>query len=182
MIGAKLVGRFGRYTAMKDYLTFLTAAGLILKAEPQIHFIAAGPNVDSANQELTAHIAALGINEHVHLLGERNDLPALTAWLDIAVSSSAFGEGFPNVVGEAMASAVPVVATDVGDTAWVLGSTGKLVPPGDARALADACLELLRLPREVRRSIGESGRQRVEEQFSLANAVQQFGAHMHFVL
>jgi glycosyltransferase involved in cell wall biosynthesis len=168
------IGRFGRFTAMKDYPTFLEAAALIVKAQPQAQFILVGTGVDATNSELTTLIAKLGLQAHVHLLGERSDLPTITASLDIAVSSSAFGEGFPNVVGEAMACGVPVVATDIGDTAWVMGDTGTLVPAKDPTKLAEACLHLLNLPEAERRALGEKGRQRITEHFSLASVLQHF--------
>jgi glycosyltransferase involved in cell wall biosynthesis len=168
------IGRFGRFTAMKDFPTFLEAAALIVKEVPQAEFILVGTGVDATNSELTALIAKLGLQTHVHLLGERNDLPAITASLDIAVSSSAFGEGFPNVVGEAMACGIPVVATDIGDTAWVMGDTGTLVPAKDPTKLAEACLHLLNLPEAERRALGEKGRQRITEHFSLASVLQHF--------
>ncbi|MCX6856471.1 MAG: glycosyltransferase [Verrucomicrobia bacterium] len=110
----------------------------------------------------------------MHLLGEREDLPELTASLDLVVSSSAFGEGFPNVVGEAMACAVPIVATDIGDTAWVVGDTGRLVPPCDPVALAKACIETLNLSIEQRTQQGQSARQRIKDHFSLTSVLTQF--------
>jgi glycosyltransferase involved in cell wall biosynthesis len=168
------IGRFGRYTAMKDYPTFLEAAAIMVKEVPQAEFILVGTGVDASNSELTSLIEKLGIQKHVHLLGERSDLPAITASLDIAVSSSAFGEGFPNVVGEAMACGIPVVATDIGDTAWVMGDTGTLVPAKDPTKLAEACLDLLDLPEAERRALGEQGRQRITEHFSLASVLQHF--------
>lgn len=168
------IGRFGRFTAMKDYPTFLEAAALIVKEVPQTEIILVGTGVDATNSELTSHIEKLGIQKHVHILGERSDLPDITASLDIAVSSSAFGEGFPNVVGEAMACGVPVVATEIGDTAWVMGDTGTLVPAKDPAKLAEACLHLLNLPEAERRALGEKGRQRITEHFSLASVLQHF--------
>ncbi len=164
---------------MKDYPTFLEAAALIVKQVPQAEFILVGTGVDATNSELTSLISKLGIQKHVHLLGERSDLPAITASLDLAVSSSAFGEGFPNVVGEAMACGVPVVATDIGDTAWVMGDTGRLVPAKDPQALAAACLEVLSLPSEKRHELGENGRQRIAEHFSLASVLAHFDSALN---
>jgi len=168
------LGRFGRYAAMKDYPTFLDAAALIVKKAPQAEFVLVGTGVDEQNEELTTHIHRLNLTKNVQLMGERHDLPELTASLDIAVSSSAFGEGFPNVVGEAMACGVPVVATDIGDTAWVMGDTGRLVPPRNPVALAQACLDILRLPDEERRVLGHEGRERIENHFSLQSVIAEF--------
>lgn len=168
------IGRFGRFTAMKDYPTFLSAAALLVKDEPGAEFLLAGTDVDDRNTELTQLIEQLDLRSHVRLLGERSDLPEITASLDLAVSSSAFGEGFPNVVGEAMASAVPVVATDIGDTAWVMGDTGRIVPAKDPQALANACRDILRLPAGQRHELGMKGCQRIKEHFSLQSVLSEF--------
>ena len=157
---AILIGRFGRNSAMKDYPMFIEAMKLV----PNAHAIIAGTG--------TSELASLPAN--VHLLGERTDLPRLTAALDIACSSSAFGEGFPNVVAEAMCSGVPCVVTDVGDSAWLLQDAGKVVPPNDAHALAAALNELIALPSHERHALGERGRQRIMDHFSLPAVVAQF--------
>ena len=77
----------------------------------------------------------LPLEARVHLLGKRQDIPRLTAALDIA---SSFGEGLPNVIGEAMACGIPCVVTDVGDSALIVGETGKVVPPRNPAALSVA--------------------------------------------
>lgn len=156
---AGLIGRFGRNASMKDYPTFIAAAKLITQQRPDTQFIIVGAGTEE-----------LKVPANIQLLGERHDLPELTASLHIAVSSSAFGEGFPNVVGEAMACAVPVVATDIGDTRWVMGDTGRLVPPGDPAALAQACIELL--DAGVTRDL--AARTRIEQQFSIESVLQKF--------
>ena len=168
------IGRFGRYTAMKDYPTFLEAAALITQELPDTQFLLVGTGVDPANSELTDRISQLSLDDCVKLLGEREDLPELTASLDLVVSSSAFGEGFPNVIGEAMACGIPIVATDIGDTAWVVGETGRLVPAGDPQALATACLDTLKLSADQRHQLGMAGRQRIADHFSLRSVLTQF--------
>lgn len=169
-----LIGRFGRYTAMKDYPTFLRAAARIIQQMPDVQCLLAGTGVDAENAELAELVQQLGLTNHVQLLGERQDLPELTASLDLVVSSSAFGEGFPNVVGEAMACALPVVATDIGDTAWVMGETGRLVPAKDPAALAAACLEVLHLSPALRHQSGQAGRERILAHFSLNRVLSLF--------
>jgi len=143
--GVISIGRFGRYVPMKDFDTFLEAARIIREAEPRARFILAGSNVTSANAGFVANVARLGLTEHVALLGERDDMELLTSSLDIAVSSSAFDEGFPNVVGEAMASGVPVVATNIGDTSTLVGDAGASVPPRSPEAIAAACLDIIHM-------------------------------------
>jgi glycosyltransferase involved in cell wall biosynthesis len=78
----------------------------------------------------------LGLKDCLVWLGERDDMPAIYNTLDILCSSSSYGEGLPNVVIEAMSCGVPAVVTDVGDSAYVVGDTGIVVPPKDPKALA----------------------------------------------
>ncbi len=65
------------------------------------------------------------------LLGRRSDIPRIQASLDIASSSASSGEGFPNIIGEAMSCGVPCVVTSVGDSAEIVGDCGIVVEPGD---------------------------------------------------
>jgi len=154
-----LIGRFGRNAAMKDYPTFIEAAKLIHAKHPEARFIIVGTETEK-----------LDVPSFIEVLGERHDLPELTASLNIAVSSSSFGEGFPNVIGEAMACAVPAVATDIGDTRWFMGQTGHIVRPGDPQALANACMEIL--DADITQDL--VARERIERHFSLQNALKQF--------
>jgi glycosyltransferase involved in cell wall biosynthesis len=110
-----LIGLICRFHPMKDHANFLQAAALLLKEYPDIHFLMAGTEVDSANQFLQHCIQTLGISKQTHLLGERRDIPRIMAALDIACLSSAYGEAFPLVLAEAMSCSVPCVVTDVGE-------------------------------------------------------------------
>jgi glycosyltransferase involved in cell wall biosynthesis len=101
-------------------------------------------------------------------------MPRLTAALDVATTTSAYGEGFPNVVGEAMACGIPCVVTDVGDSALIVGSTGKVVPTRDPDALAAAWRALLDSGTETRMRLGLAARRRVEEHFSLPHIVTRY--------
>jgi glycosyltransferase involved in cell wall biosynthesis len=117
-----------------------------------------------------------GLGDRVSLLGERTDIPEVVAGFDLAALSSAWGEGFPNVVGEAMASGVPCVATDVGDCRWVIGPHGAIVPPRQSEALASALGRLLDLDPQARQQLGLAGRARILQQFSLQEVVSQYEA------
>lgn len=167
-----LIGLIARYHPMKDHHNFLGAAAL-LHDKPKVHFILAGESVDTNNKDLLRTIENLGLSSRVHLLGQRSDIPEITAALDIA-SSSSFSEGFPNTIGEAMACAVPCVVTDVGDSAWIVGQTGRVVPPRDAPALARAWQELIDMGPERRQALGRQARQRVRDNFSLDHVVRQY--------
>lgn len=171
---AFLIGLIGRFHPMKDHANFLKAAALLLKKNPNKHFILAGKNVDSNNHILLQLIHDLGIINHVHLLGERRDIPRLTAALDIVSLSSAYGEAFPLVIGEAMSCGVPCVVTSIGDSAWIVGDTGRFVPPRSADALANAWQELIDLGVERRQILGKAARKRIIESFSLETVVSQY--------
>jgi glycosyltransferase involved in cell wall biosynthesis len=139
-----------------------------------IAFVLAGHGIDPSNVRLTTLIRQLTLSSKVLLLGERQDVPKLMAALDIATMASAWGEGFPNVLGEAMACGVPCVATDVGDCAYIIADTGKIVPPKDPQALAAAWRALIAVGAEGRKQLGDKARRRVAEHFSLLEIVNQY--------
>ncbi|MBD2138458.1 glycosyltransferase [Anabaena sp. FACHB-1237] len=179
---AVLIGLICRYHPMKDHNNFLQAAALLLKKYPNIYFILAGNNVDKNNDNLYQLIQELGIVERVYLLGESSDMPQLTAALDIATSASAYGEAFPLVVGEAMSCGVPCVVTDVGDSAWIVDNTGKVVTPRNSQALAEAWQELIVMTLDKRQALGKAARQRIIECFSLDSIVAQYEALYETIL
>ena len=172
--GAVLVGLVGRYHPMKDHRNFLNAAALLGKEFPDVHFLLAGNEVNADNPVLNAMLVEFGLERRVFLLGERKDIPQLNAALDIASSASAWGEGFANAIGEAMSCAVPCVVTDVGDSAWIVDETGRVVPKRDPVALAAAWKSLIMLSRDERQALGNLARQRVIENFSLGAVVKQY--------
>jgi glycosyltransferase involved in cell wall biosynthesis len=168
-----LIGLIGRYHPVKDHDNFLKAAALLLKTHPDTQFVLCGKQVDSKNRSLGELIHNLQITEQVHLLGERHDIPRITAALDVSASSSRT-EGFPNVIGEAMSSGVPCVATDVSDLAVILGETGRIVPPGNPVALATALAELIEIGPEGRAALGARARSRIVAHYSLDEEVAQY--------
>jgi len=170
-----LIGLIGRYHPLKDHRTFLQAAALLLKNYPDAQFVLAGKQIDWNNEALRGQVQQLGMVERVHLLGERLDMPRLTAALDVATSSSC-EEGFPNVIGEAMSCGVPCVVTDVSDLPWIVGDTGRVVSRRDPAALAEAWRELIELSPPARAALGVAARSRVTEWFSLNSVVEQYEA------
>jgi len=170
---AMVVGLVARFDKQKDHLSFLQAAQTVAARLPNCRFLLAGRGCDRGNRQLMQWIQEQGLLDRVHVLGERRDVPAVHAALDIAVSSSTI-EGFPNAIGEAMACAVPCVVTDVGDCRFVVGDAGLVVAPRDPDALAGAIVRLINLPAEERKSIGERGRQRVKAEFAMAPVVEKF--------
>ena len=131
-----VVGMCARVDPMKDHDNFVKAAAMFVETAPEARFALIGAGTNEQGSALDRAIRESGIAERFVRLGLRQDLCRLHAALDIATLSSAFGEGFPNVLAEAMACGVPCVATDVGDSASIVGDTGLIVPPHDATALA----------------------------------------------
>jgi len=169
-----LVGLIARCDPMKDHETFFRGAGLLIRRLPAVHFLLGGAGVSTENPPLAQMARKNGLDGRVHFLGPRDDIPRLTAALDLGTSASVFGEGFCNAIGEAMACGVPCVATDVGDSAPIIGHTGRVVPPRDASALADAWASLLGMPEKDRRALGAAARERIASLFQLRQIIRKY--------
>ena len=97
-----------------------------------------------------------------------------SAFISVPSLSSAFGEGLPLVLAEAMACGIPCVATDSGDAAVIVGDTGRIVPPRNPAALAAAWQQILASTADARRMLGERARARVREHYDLAGVVARY--------
>jgi glycosyltransferase involved in cell wall biosynthesis len=170
-----LVGLIGRWEPQKNHAGFFSAAAALHLRRPDVHFLLAGKGVDGSNQTIQRTLAANGLVLVTHLLGQRDDAPRLIAALDVLASSS-HGEAFPNVLGEAMASGVPCAVTDVGDSAYIVGDTGRVVCSGDTDGLAHASESLLKLAVEASGALGARARARVAELFEIGKIVRQYEA------
>jgi glycosyltransferase involved in cell wall biosynthesis len=159
---------------MKDHATFLEAAAHLVASGSTAHFICAGSGVDSRNAALMDTISRRGLEDRVHLLGEEPDPAGLLPGLDLLCSSSAWGEGFPNVVGEAMACGVPCVVTEVGDSARLVDSTGRVVPPRDPMRLAEGMSALLSEGEDARTARSLLARQRIVQAYSLSATAARY--------
>lgn len=169
-----LIGVIGRDNPMKDHANFIRASALLIKKHQNVHFLMIGKGVDYDNLVLTQLIHELAIEHQISLLGERTDISRLVSSLDILTSSSAYGESFPLVIGEAMACGVPCVVTDVGDSAWIVGVTGYVVPPRDPQSLANAWNDLIEMGAERQADLGKAARERIATEFSLDSVVNQY--------
>jgi glycosyltransferase involved in cell wall biosynthesis len=171
-----MIGLPARYHPMKDHDTFLDAAAILVTIRPEVRFALLGAGIEPANRALAKALAGRGLSDRVLLLGERDDMAGIYAAFDIATLSSAFGEGFPNVLGEAMASALPCVATDSGDAAELLGRTGIVVQPRDPQALAAAWRKLIDAGAEGRRLLGNEARERIAGEYGIGTVVARYEA------
>ncbi len=171
--GTQLVSLIARDNPQKNHAGFLEAASYVHATRPDVHFVLAGTGIDQNNHRLKSLIERLGLQKNVHLLGRRDDIPRLMSSC-ILVSSSSFGEAFPNVLGEAMACEVPCVVTDVGDSAEIVGDLGKVVDAGDMLGLARNIVEIIDMKSEERTELGRVGRERVLEHYEISDITRRY--------
>lgn len=176
-----LVGLVARFHPLKDHRTFLQAAAYLHAELPDVRFVLCGEGVNWQNAELSQWVRQAGLEGVCYLLGRRDDMPQVTAALDVA-SSSSVGEAFPLSIGEAMACGVPCVVTDVGDSAAIVGDTGIVVPPRDARSLAQGWRSVLELSQAQRIVWEARARQRILENYGLAHVASEYARLYQAVL
>jgi len=168
-----VVGCVARFNYYKDHANLIRAAGLLAKRAERARFLLVGRDMVGTNQKLTELIHQTGYADRFALLGERDDVVACLSAMDVFCQPSR-SEAFPTALGEAMAIGLPCVATEVGDTALLLGDAGVLVPKEDAAALAAALERILTLTEEQRQELGARARQRVAENFSMAHFKRRY--------
>jgi len=176
-----LIGIVGRLDPMKDYPTFLEAAALVAGRKQGMRFVSVGAGPHDYVAHLREQARRLGLEGRMIWAGPRADLPSVYNALDLLVSSSAFGEGFSNVLGEAMACGVPCIATDVGDAREILGDAGILVLRRNPEALADGIMVLLDRLSLERVSLCAAVRHRISENFSTGTLVQRTKAALEAI-
>ena len=154
-----LAAHVARVDPMKDHATLLKAMNEL----PDVELLLIGLGTEQ-----------LASRSNWHGLGRRGDVPRLLAACDLIVSSSAYGEGFSNALAEGMAAGLPAVATNVGDAARIVGESGRIVPPRDATALAEAIRELAFEPLTFRATRRLHARTLIDKQFSIAENIAAF--------
>jgi glycosyltransferase involved in cell wall biosynthesis len=179
---AVVVGRIGRWHAMKDWPTFFHAMALIRREFPNLSVLAAGPGVTMDNTALRQLLRATGMQDYTTLLGPIDDTLPFYRACDVVVSSSAWGEAFPNVLAEALAAGTPVVSSDVGDSAIIVADPERIVPPEDPTALGNSTLRLLRMPEWEREAIGRLHSHRIQATYSREAMVESYLEAYHGVL
>jgi len=169
---ARVVGHVARFHPMKDHALFLRAAVRVAEENQDVCFLLVGREVELENPALKELIPK-DLEDRFLCLGERQDIVSLMQAMDLFCLSS-WSEAFPNVLGEAMATGVPCVTTDVGDSAFIVGDTGVVVPSGDDDALFNGLMGVLDKAPEGRRALGRGARERIEANFGLAAVVDQY--------
>jgi len=163
---APLVGLVANIRGSKGHDVFLDAAGAVLAREPAARFLIVGDGIGF--DDVRRRVGALGLDAAVRMTGFRRDVPEVMAALDVLVLPSIRSEAASQVIPQALAVGTPVVATDVGGSGELVrdGDTGRLVPPGDAPALARAILDCL-ADRGAARAMARRGQALVRERHSL---------------
>jgi glycosyltransferase involved in cell wall biosynthesis len=164
---SQVVGWVGRFNDDKDVQGFVRATALLVERFPRLRLVMVGKDIDANNDLLHEWIAQTGFAERFILLGERRDVPACLGLMNVFCLSSRT-EAFPLVVGEAMASGLPCVVTDVGDAAMLVADTGVVVSKEDARALADGLASVLDTPLSDRLELGRRAEARIRAHFSMS--------------
>ena len=168
----KIIGHLSRWHRDKDHAALLATFALVKARRPDVLLVLAGAGLDPGNEELMAEIDSRQLRGAVVLLGVVPSPSTLYPAFD-AFALTSIREGFPNVLGEALASGVPCVSTDVGGCREVVGDAA-VFPVGDVVGLAGALVELLDEPTEVRARRAVAGRQRIAEMYGLASLGRRY--------
>ena len=172
-LDAVVVGHIARLHPMKNHAGFVRAAVHVAGGTDMAHFLLVGRGVDRTNEKLNQLIPD-AVRRQFHFMGERGDIPDVMRMLDVLCQSSSWGDASANVLGEAMASGVPCVSTDVGDSEAVVGETGIVVPARSERDLAEAIRRLVSMPAAERAALGDSARRRVEQRYEISGVVDRY--------
>ena len=138
----------------------------VIKLHKKVRYLLIGRDLDQRNTILMEWINNTGFSDHFLLAGEKHNIADYMSAMDIFCLSS-ITEGFPNVVGEAMASALPCVVTSVGDVQKITGNNAILVEPKNKKLLSDGIVEMLNLDDEKRLEIGLNGRKKIEKEYPI---------------
>ncbi len=154
-----------RLDPMKDHRTFIEAARLTAAVRKDVRFLALGRGSEAERAALGALVRDAALVDRVAFQPDETRVEDLYNAADIVTLTSAFGEGFPNVLGEAMSCGRMCASTDAGDAKVVIGDAGRIVPVRSPEALSQAWLELLALSSDTRADLERRARQRIEENF-----------------
>lgn len=170
------IGSIGRFNLDKNQRLFIVTASILIKKFPKLKFLIVGKDNTKDNVELMSWINEYGLSDSFRLLGLRDDVTKCLNAIDIFCLHSKT-EGFPNVLGEAMAIGLPCVSTDVGDAAYIMGDLGKLVPTNNADELAKAIENIIHTTLrdiEALDKLKLESRQRIQKNFSMEKVYREY--------
>ncbi|MEM9714955.1 MAG: glycosyltransferase [Pseudomonadota bacterium] len=172
-LDALVVGHVARFHPMKNHEGFLNSAVEIIDNKPNVQFLLIGRDVTLQHPALSG-IIPKSLEPHFVFTDERSDISRLMSAMDTLCMSSSWGEAFPNVLAEAMAIGIPCVATDIGDSAWIIGKTGIVIESANISALNDGLLAMLEKTPKDREELGRLARQRVVSEYSIDQTVDSY--------
>tara|TARA_B100001778_G_C18604478_1_gene639062 strand:+ start:4057 stop:5223 length:1167 start_codon:yes stop_codon:yes gene_type:complete len=170
-----VIGHVARYHPMKDHASFIKAAIMAMSERSDLVVLMIGRGVKANTSFLLSDLPETLITRF-HFLGERSDVYDLMQSMDGFCLSSAWGEGFPNVLGEAMSVGIPCITTDIAESSEVVGNTGIVVPPSDPEKLAEALLTFLNLSTSKKFALGQAARRRIKENYLMRINIECYEA------
>jgi len=171
-----VIGHVSRYDPLKDQNTLIEALDILKKNRLDFTAVLIGKNLDSDNNDLIRMIEEKELSGHIHLLGERDDIPIVMNAIDLFVLSS-ISEAFPNVLNEAMACGTPCVTTNVGDAALIVKNTGWIVPPKNPKLISNAIIDAeneFRSRNHLWLIRKDECHKRINENFSLQKMIEKY--------
>lgn len=178
----KIIGIVGRIDPVKGHETFFRAASIIAQNNTMVRFVCVSPDPQLAREKFHSLVESLELESMILWVSGKDDIVKIYNTIDIFCLPSHFGEGWPNVVGEAMACGVPCVVTDVGDAKTIVDDTGIVVPRRNPSALAEACIKLLNLSDEQFLVLKDKCRKRITENFTVEQMVKRFESVYNSIL
>lgn len=171
-----VIGMVGRYDPQKNHKGLIEALAIVKKNGYVFDLILVGRDLNEKNKTLLSQIRKSGLYEQTHLLDQRNDIPSIMNALDLHVLSSSYGEGFPNVIAEAMACGTPCIATDVGDSKKIIDSFGVVIPPNNVPALSNAIISFLNLMKSEQEwnAFRINGKNHIRSNFSIEVMISNY--------
>ena len=171
-----IIGMVGRYDPQKNHKGLIEALEIVKEKGYSFDLILVGRDLNSENKILLEQIRKADLYNQTHLLGQRNDIASVMNALDIHILSSSYGEGFPNVIAEAMACGTPCIATDIGDSRVIVGDCGTIVEPNSVEKLSLAIMKKLDLMNDHKQwqYLRQSSQQHIVQNFSVQNMVSKY--------
>ncbi len=170
-----IIGNVARYDPKKDHSNLIRALSIIRSKKISFVCYLFGSNINKKNTELVSEIESLHLSKYIKLSNQNNNISEVMNGLDIYIQSSSYGEGFPNVVAEAMACGTPSIVTNVGDASFIVGKTGWVVPPNNPKKLATAIEKALfefGTKKWKKRSI--KARLRIQKNFQISKMLKSY--------
>ena len=167
----------GRFHPQKNHLGLLKALSIVKKSYDDFKFLLIGRDLNHDNLILSNEIKKQNLESNILLLNQRSDMPFVMNAIDINVLPSSSGEGFPNVLAEAMACGTPCVTTNIGDAALIVDDTGWVSPPNDPIALSNSIIEAIEEKSHDEESWAlrkQNCRSRIVENFSLDKMIKNY--------